>query len=1009
MAEDRIDSYIDLQATEKETQQFLGMLTELETKFDKLNSIKIDLGNATKAKDIAATAKQGAAALDDLDLSMKAYQATVDQTARAQAKLSVSESEAAKELEKTKQASQARNRELKNEVAAAEAAEGSIVQLRAQLRQLQTDYDNLSRAEREAAGGQQLLGQIQGLDKELKALEGSTGRFQRNVGNYANAFGEAMGTVSGHLQKIQAQIKSGNFGGEQLAALERQEQILVAITDRLGKEFDSTKQQSRAFQEAAQQLGVAIGHESEIFQQFSLQVGEGVDTLNDIRDTIKLAASDTRQLDQLIGAATAIAGGFSLVQGAAALAGNENEDLQKTFVKLQAVMTILNGLQAIQNELKNKDSLLRKLANFLVKEETKALQGQVVAQRANATATTATATATDTAAKATSRWGLALKSLGIGLLLTLIPLVTSAMSTLSASTEKVDKDLEGMGDTAQEIADSAIKGLDDEISGLNDSLGRTPSAVEKAKKALIELGKEAAKIFQQRASNDRFIELFEELRNYASQGETRLETIERKGAEIRAKIKEAEYLQKLKAAEDFLQAEFELTRQLNKNRADLDKDANDRRLSQLKKDFDSRKILEGQFLADGKSLLHRNLRDELQIIQANLDVQLAQAADNISKRKEVEDNARKDRIIAERNFQDQLTLLYEEAEKRRRKLVSSTIQGIVEVTGSALSKMAQALETITGNSMVERFEQWQKAFKEAKEGIVDQLKDLRKELAETAINAFESFASFAFDDEKNRIQEQIDKLEEKKQKEIEVAQVTIQNEQDRTARITTIEATAAAERNKLERQQKQVDIQKAKFQKAAALLDLAVDTAQKIAAIKAQAALLAANPLTAVLAPIALAQIPLVIASNAVAATVIAAQPIPKYKRGRQRGPATWAITGDGGVNEVLASPDLKQAAATPATDTLTYVPENWKVFPDVDSYYEAVSNVAYKPVPAYPMVGNNGNEGLIKAYKKGTDKIVQTIKNKQETHIQGSHAGVMALLKYGNTWINKIDKKVNF
>lgn len=1008
MAEDRIDSYVDLQATEKETQQFLAMLSELEKKFDKLNSIKITLGDATKTKDIAAGAKQGAAALNELELNMRAYKATVDQAARAQAKLNVTESEAAKELEKTKQASQARTRELKNQVQAEEAAAGSIIKMRANLRQLQSEYDALAASERNSVRGQFLLKQIQATDKELKNLEGSTGRFQRNVGDYANAFGEAFGSVNGQLQKIQQQIKSGNFGGQQLQALQRQEQIILNLTERLGQEFSSTREQSRAFQEAAQQLGVAFGHDSEIFKQFTLQVGEGVDTLNDIRDTIKLASSDTRQLDRLIGAATALAGGFGLVQGFAALAGKENEDLQKTFVKLQAVMTILNGLQAIQNELKNKDSLFRKLTSFLVKEETKAIQGQVIAQRAQASATNATATATNSAAKATSRWGFALKGIGIGVLLTLIPVMASAMSNLSRTTKKVDKDLEGMGETAIEIADSAIKGLDDEINNLNDSLGRTPSAIDKARKAMGLLATELGEVLKQTATQD-IRGLFDEVGNLWEKGEFRIATIQKQAAEIGAKIKELEYLQRLKAAEDFLQAEFEANRQVIKNRADLDKDANNRRLNELKKNFDQRKILEGEFLRNGKTLLNANLNDELQIIQANLDVQLSQAGANTSKRKEVEDNARKERIIAERNFQDQLSQLYQEAEQRRRKLVSSTIQGIVEITGSALSQMAQALDTITGNSTLDQLLEWQRVFKEAKDGIVDQLKDLRKELAQTALSAFESFAAFAFEDEKNRIQEQIDKLEEKKQKEIEVVNATIQNEQDKAARITTIEATAAAERDRLERQQRQIDVQKAKFEKASALLSVAIDTIQKVAAIKAQAAVLLSNPITAPLAPLALSQIPYVIASGAIAASVIAAQPIPKYKDGRDGGPATWGVVGDGGVSEVIASPDLKTAYRTPATDTFTYLEKDWKVFPDVDSYYESANNMMFKPAPLLPATSDNGSQALIRAYARGTKEIVQSIKSKQETHIHGTHAGVMALLKYGNVWIDKIDKKVNF
>jgi hypothetical protein len=51
------------------------------------------------------------------------------------------------------------------------------------------------------------------------------------------------------------------------------------------------------------------------------------------------------------------AAGFQILQGAAALAGDENEDLQKTLVKLNAVMAITQGLQQIQNALQKQTAL----------------------------------------------------------------------------------------------------------------------------------------------------------------------------------------------------------------------------------------------------------------------------------------------------------------------------------------------------------------------------------------------------------------------------------------------------------------------------------------------------------------------------------------------------------------------------------------------------------------------------------------------------------------------------
>lgn len=68
------------------------------------------------------------------------------------------------------------------------AAADSLVALRLQLRQLTAEYDRLSQADREATLGNNLVKQIQELNTQISAAEQATGRFQRNVGNYASAW-----------------------------------------------------------------------------------------------------------------------------------------------------------------------------------------------------------------------------------------------------------------------------------------------------------------------------------------------------------------------------------------------------------------------------------------------------------------------------------------------------------------------------------------------------------------------------------------------------------------------------------------------------------------------------------------------------------------------------------------------------------------------------------------------------------------------------------------------------
>ena len=81
------------------------------------------------------------------------------------------------------------NRELGNQTREMNTADGSINQMRGQLRTLNNTYDNLSASVRNSAAGDATLQQIKKLDAELKQLEANTGRYQRNVGNYSSAFG----------------------------------------------------------------------------------------------------------------------------------------------------------------------------------------------------------------------------------------------------------------------------------------------------------------------------------------------------------------------------------------------------------------------------------------------------------------------------------------------------------------------------------------------------------------------------------------------------------------------------------------------------------------------------------------------------------------------------------------------------------------------------------------------------------------------------------------------------
>ena len=97
-------------------------------------------------------------------------------------------------------------KEIQNNVRTQNEEEGSLKQLRAQLSNATKEYDELSRAARNGAKGQELQTHIRKITEELKLAEEQTERYYRNVGNYYNS----MLDLAADLQHV---VPMGGGGG----------------------------------------------------------------------------------------------------------------------------------------------------------------------------------------------------------------------------------------------------------------------------------------------------------------------------------------------------------------------------------------------------------------------------------------------------------------------------------------------------------------------------------------------------------------------------------------------------------------------------------------------------------------------------------------------------------------------------------------------------------------------------------------------------------------------------
>lgn len=233
-----------------------------------------------------------------------------DKLTRAARDLAFAESENAKRLAELKQAQKEANELNKLTTRLNQSAEGSYNRLSAQYSINKIYLNNMTVEEREATEeGRKLVAETKAIYEEMKRLQEATGKTSLNVGNYSDA-------AKGLTTQIENQTK-------QLALLRLE-----------GKQ------------------GTAE------YQQLSKETAMLRDAVRDATDEITRMASNTSNLDAVLGLAAGASGGFAAFTGAMELFGAESEDVQEAQKKLQAAIAITTGVQAIQNAVQKQSAIM---------------------------------------------------------------------------------------------------------------------------------------------------------------------------------------------------------------------------------------------------------------------------------------------------------------------------------------------------------------------------------------------------------------------------------------------------------------------------------------------------------------------------------------------------------------------------------------------------------------------------------------------------------------------------
>ena len=290
------------------------------------------------------------------------------------------------------------------------------------------------------------------------AYEAETGSLKATVNEINQINDKVVEGATDSAKKVKQQYMSiaqtfaAAFSGKTV------EQVLKGQTtaiETLGKSGKSLTGQLRGLKQELAALETAGKDGTAAFNELLIAAAKLEDQIGDTRDRVRILASDTFKFDAAVGATQALASGFEIAQGAAALFGSESEDLQRALLKVQAATAVANGVQQIA---------------ALVTQES-AVKTAVLSA---AQATYATVVGASTGALKLFR--LALAGTGIGVLVLAIGELISYFNDLQAQSAKTQTVFERFKDTFAN-AKTAIEGYRDSIINAQEridvSLGKT--------------------------------------------------------------------------------------------------------------------------------------------------------------------------------------------------------------------------------------------------------------------------------------------------------------------------------------------------------------------------------------------------------------------------------------------------------------------------------------------------------------------------------------------------------
>ena len=269
----------------------------------------------------------------------------------------------------------------------------SLNAMRARLKTLRAEYEDLSRVAREGDFGKNLLNDINNLTTEIKQAEFAQQDFSRQVGEYQVVSQPARTALremrlecqnlAVALQATQGKIQAQNTVVQQLAntvgTSNKEYEEAVNELNRLNKEYSETQAQ---------------------LSEMEKKTGELADTIDDSNKRIASFANDEQKIAAMQEGVNVLTSAFTLLQGSLKALGVETKSLLEVYARIQIVQQSVNSLMTIYKAL-NKDSNLMITAKIKLEQLrlvwTNAYNAALAKQNGEVAANTVAETANTTA------------------------------------------------------------------------------------------------------------------------------------------------------------------------------------------------------------------------------------------------------------------------------------------------------------------------------------------------------------------------------------------------------------------------------------------------------------------------------------------------------------------------------------------------------------------------------------------------------------------------------------